>query len=181
MAAPQPLLNFLDYKPARLKIEPVVAYRPDQRQEAQIETTFSVARADADPQRFGLVLSCRFYTATDDQNLPYETEFALLGEFWSLQELREGAIPARVANNALMLLYGVARGIVGQATAGGVHGRFVLPTVVFDELVDRATSDPNSGVAADPAPATNQDSSKDGTTRRAKKPSRSSTKHRETR
>ncbi len=51
--------------------------------------------------------------------------------------------------NALTQLYGVSRGIVGQATAGGINDRFVLPSVTFDDLVRKGADDPASNIISD--------------------------------
>jgi preprotein translocase subunit SecB len=37
--------------------------------------------------------------------------------------------------NGLSILYGVARGVVAQATANCPHGKFILPSVNFIELM----------------------------------------------
>jgi len=39
--------------------------------------------------------------------------------------------------NGLVILYGTARGIVAQATANCLHGKFILPSVNFVELVKK--------------------------------------------
>ena len=145
----RPLLNILDYQPQLLAIIPTAEYRADVPQTAQITTTFNVARHQSENQRFALGMSCRFFADAAEHNLPYTTQIVLSGEFYSLLKLQPNRLPMRVANNALMILYGIARGIVGQATAGGVNGRFVLPSVAFDELVMEATRNPTSGVVLD--------------------------------
>ena len=37
--------------------------------------------------------------------------------------------------NGLAMAYSIARGIVGQATGTSLHGKFILPTVNFIELL----------------------------------------------
>jgi preprotein translocase subunit SecB len=47
----------------------------------------------------------------------------------------EQDIPKMLGPNGLAMAYGIARGIVGQSTGIAIHGRFMLPTVNFVELL----------------------------------------------
>ena len=44
-------------------------------------------------------------------------------------------IPRLLGPNGLAMAYAIARGIVGQATGTSLHGKFLLPTVNFIELL----------------------------------------------
>ncbi len=147
--ASRPLLSFLDYQQLTLRIEPDQAFDRGRPQSAQIETTFGISRHESERQKFLVVFTCHLFRTDENANLPYEVEVGLHGEFYSNLQLGSDGVPARAVLNALSLLYGVGRGIVGQATGGGVNGRFVLPTVTFDELVYQAINNPESQVTAD--------------------------------
>lgn len=47
----------------------------------------------------------------------------------------EKDIPRLLGPNGLAMAYSIARGIVGQATGTSLHGKFILPTVNFVELL----------------------------------------------
>lgn len=47
----------------------------------------------------------------------------------------ESDIPNLLGPNGLAMAYSIVRGIVGQATGTSLHGKFVLPTVNFVELI----------------------------------------------
>jgi preprotein translocase subunit SecB len=47
----------------------------------------------------------------------------------------EEQIPRLLGPNGLAMTYAIARGIVGQATGASPHGKFILPTVNFVELI----------------------------------------------
>lgn len=147
----RPLLNFLDYRLERLRFEPESSFSAETPQRARIEASFGVNRDPKELQRFDVVLNVRFYKDNADENVAYIVDCSLMGEFWANVFLTPVGVPALMVMNALSQLYGVARGIIGQATAGGVHGRFVLPSVTFDELVTQATVDPTSNVITDAA------------------------------
>ncbi len=54
-------------------------------------------------------------------------------EFDSLFPEKE--IPNLLVPNGLAMTYSIARGIVGQATGTSLHGKFLLPSVNFIELI----------------------------------------------
>lgn len=47
----------------------------------------------------------------------------------------EKDIPHLLVPNGLAMTYSIARGIVGQATGTSLHGKFLLPSVNFIELI----------------------------------------------
>lgn len=47
----------------------------------------------------------------------------------------EADIPKLLGPNGLAMAYSIARGILGQATGTALHGKFILPTVNFVELL----------------------------------------------
>ncbi len=47
----------------------------------------------------------------------------------------ETDIPKMLGPNGLAMAYSIVRGIVGQATGTSLHGKFMLPTVNFIELI----------------------------------------------
>ena len=145
----QPLLNFIDYHLARLRVEPEPSFAPEDPQRAQIQTTFAVGRDPEQKQRFEVTLSVNIYKESADENVPYLVEFTIVGQFWSNVLLTSRGIPVLIVINALSLLYGAARGIVGQVTAGGTHHRFVLPSLSFDDSVRRGIGDPESNIIND--------------------------------
>jgi preprotein translocase subunit SecB len=149
-----PLLNVLEYQLRKLSFATDETFRNDAPHTAQISTTFLIARHPEDVQRFGIEFSCRLFKENDGENIPYQTDFSIIGEFASAQRLAPEGVPARVANNALMILYGIARGVVAQLTATGVYGAFVIPAITFDELIQKAISTGETGVVPDEAAGT---------------------------
>ena len=149
--ASQPLLNFIDYRLEAIGITPLDSFDPTSPKRGQITTTFSVSRLPDNPQQFHLALVVEFTRRAETENVPYEARIAMTGEFFSMLQLRaDQPIPEIVAKNALTLLYGTARGIAGQLTADGSNGRFVLPTVTFDELLQLSMANEGSGIGPNP-------------------------------
>lgn len=145
----RPLLDFLDYHVSRIQVEPETSFNEELPGRAQIQTSFAVARDPEQAQRFRLTLSLKTFKGAEDENLPYVVELTVVGDFRSAIVIPSEGVPGQVVTNALALLYGVARGIVGQLTADGANNRFTLPTVSFALLVNTAIGKTGSHVIAD--------------------------------
>ena len=67
---------------------------------------------------------------------PYRISITLLGFFEiPVQDSGEELSKALLMPNGLAMMYSIARGIVGQATGTSLHGKFLLPTVNFVEVL----------------------------------------------
>ncbi|MHB0970964.1 MAG: hypothetical protein ACYC7A_20110 [Thermoanaerobaculia bacterium] len=101
--------------------------------------TFAAQRPEGDDStgEFRAFLDLTFTAGTEESNVPYDVRIAVLAYFQTPIDMGPDRtkMPARVINNALMIIYGIARGIVGQATAANAHGQFVLPAMTFDRLI----------------------------------------------
>lgn len=71
------------------------------------------------------------------KGMPYYLSFSITGLF-SLPEKTDNTTKSNLKNlNAPSILYGIARGIVSQITASGIHGKLILPAVNFVELINQ--------------------------------------------
>src|SRR5438045_7375498 len=122
-----PLINVNEYLLHSLTFLPREDYKPEEPVKCQVETGF---RADRDPshdRRFGIRLSLRYHSEhMAEANLPYGLTIVVEGYF-EYPFAFEGPVPKNLILNALMILYGIARGVVAQLTAAAVNGKFVLP------------------------------------------------------
>ncbi len=71
---------------------------------------------------------------------PYQLHLKLNGFFSFPEGTEEETIKKMIGLNGLVILYGTARGFVAQATANCLHGKFILPSVNFVELLKRKAS-----------------------------------------
>jgi preprotein translocase subunit SecB len=144
-----PAINIRAYTVERLEIaERRGTYDPSVPLFSQIEVQFAAnAEAGAD-HRFGVALRLKLHDEglPRPANMPYWLTIHLSGVFDTRGTVAPTAIPAPLVHNALTLLYGVARGIVGDATSNFPRGRIVLPSVTFDSLVEKAQRDPATPV-----------------------------------
>jgi preprotein translocase subunit SecB len=66
---------------------------------------------------------------------PYRIQIHLISFIEFDERYPEHDIPKLLVPNGLAMTYSIARGIVGQATGTSLHGKYILPTVNFVELV----------------------------------------------
>jgi preprotein translocase subunit SecB len=98
---------------------------------------FDVQRDANDRHAFRIIMRVNF--ASDgyipEANPAYGISLMIVGDFSFANGTDEDLMQRMVRINGSSILYGIARGIVGQATGASKHGQFVLPTVNFVEIV----------------------------------------------
>jgi preprotein translocase subunit SecB len=89
------------------------------------------------------------------RGLPYELRLHLCGVFSFEPDTPQEKQEYIIHMSGPAMLYGIARGIIAQATALGPHGKYTLPSINFIELMEReakkakkANKTPNSGTHA---------------------------------
>jgi len=97
---------------------------------------FDFFRNDASEPRFLVRLTVDLGEESG-RSLPYQIHLAVFAAFDATNDSNNTLIEQLVATNAAPILYGIARGIIGQATAQAIHGPYVLPTVNFIELAKK--------------------------------------------
>ena len=71
---------------------------------------------------------------------PYRISIALQAFVEFDKAISEDKISTLLGPNGLAMTYAIARGIVGQATGTSLHGKFLLPTVNFIDLLEKKYS-----------------------------------------
>jgi preprotein translocase subunit SecB len=112
----------------------------------RVTVSFGMQRpdgVDAADREFRVILELDWGGAENPESNPaYDVQITLVSYFETPAVLGDDRtkIPARILNNALMIAYGVARGIVGTATATNERGQFVLPAITFDALIEKSNA-----------------------------------------
>jgi preprotein translocase subunit SecB len=70
---------------------------------------------------------------------PYYVFLDITGYFTFQENTAPNTMDKMIAFNGPAILYGVARGVVAQVTGNGRHGKYVLPTINFVELLKKQT------------------------------------------
>jgi preprotein translocase subunit SecB len=86
------------------------------------------------------------------QGLPYQFRVGLSGIFSFLPEATDDEKSQFLYYNAPAMLYGIARGMVGEVTATGRQKRYILPSVNFQKVFQarqrrRARQKPKQGAS----------------------------------
>lgn len=145
----KPLLTILDFTLLEFSVQRHELYRAGEALQASVRSTYRIGRIDESPERFGIFLTLEYFASKESENIPYDLTIGLSGDFASFARLDADAVPETMVVNALAMLYGVARGIVGQTTAKAAHGSFTLPAITFYDLVADSLQNDRPGVISD--------------------------------
>jgi preprotein translocase subunit SecB len=146
MAAPK--LTIRRYEIEEVAVREINGYDENHDANGTVEYALGTSRAKDDRQAFRVILALSF-VAEKGRNVPYEVTLRLTGYFTSNVWLPERHLPASIATNAATILYGIARGLIGQITSSGVHGLFVLPTLLFSNFLAESAQNEKSGIISD--------------------------------
>lgn len=143
-----PAINIRGYAIEALSLEPLVGFDPETQVISKIAVEFNFGVEN--PRSFATLLRIRLEKEDESdglkQNLPYSTVVGIRGWFETPFDLNSKLVPAPMANNALMVLYGTLRGFLAQTTSMFSNGPMVLPAVTFEEMVANAARQPSSAV-----------------------------------
>ena len=103
-----------------------------------IDLDFDIKRNSDNPLNFMIDLRVDINPREEDfDKCDYRIHLTLSGFFSFESGITEEAISNMIAPNGLSMLYGVARGVVANATAMSWHGKFVLPSLNLIEIIKR--------------------------------------------
>lgn len=126
-------------------------YAADQISSAGINVDFDVQRSDSNPHEFRITMTIGLAEGdyAPEDNPPYTISLRIVGYFIFVAGTEETKMQRMIHLNGSSILYGIARGLIGQATGASIHGQFVLPAVNFVSLVQsradqRAPIDPRT-------------------------------------
>src|SRR4051812_44740071 len=116
-------------------------YKPDQQSSGPIDVEFQVQKDEVTPRVYRIDMRIQLaaggYTA--EENTPYAVDLKMVGYLTFAAATSQDVMNRMIFINGPAILFGIARGIVGQATGASKHGQFVLPTVNFVEMEKERT------------------------------------------
>jgi len=139
----QSLLNMDEFLVEEFTVRGNPKYKAD-KVESDVKLSFSLKRKGKEPffmmpMTIDVNKTKKFFSSA-----PYYIFLRITGFFSFLEGTDEETIKRMIGLNGLAILYGVAMGTVAQATANCLHGKFLLPSVNFVELLKaKATSKPS--------------------------------------
>lgn len=129
------LLNFEEYFVEEISVKTNPQFEKKGQNEGEIAISFDIKRKDMEP-RFMIPMEIKLnHSKKDSFNAPYQVMLKITGFFSFPKGTDEETIHKMIGLNGLSILYGVARGVVAQATGNCPHGKFILPSVNFIELM----------------------------------------------
>lgn len=137
----QALLNINDYVVEEMMVKGNADYqKPAKEQEGQIDIAFNARRKGKEPLFMITMMIELNKSKKAFANNAYYVYLKINGFFAFTKEADEVTMQKMISLNGLVMLYGIARGVVAQATANGAHGKFVLPAVNFVELIKNSST-----------------------------------------
>lgn len=140
------LLEVDGYNVSAVRFDANPKYNDEQRSTGGIDVDFDVYPHVENPLLFHVAMTIDI-AADEVCNEPYGLYLHLNGYFSFKPEAPEETIRKMLFSNAVPILYGIARGYVGQLTGTAPHGPLMLPSVNFVELADRKREAQESGSA----------------------------------
>jgi len=132
----QAQLNINDYAVEELTVKGNPEYqKPSKEQQGQIDIAFKMKRKGKEPLfMITMIIELNKSKKAFIANA-YYVYMKINGFFGFPKDTDEETMQKMIGLNGVVMLFGVARGVVAQATANGAHGKFVLPAVNFVELI----------------------------------------------
>lgn len=130
-------LQLRDYYIESLHVEANKSFKADGNKlhESALIVDFDFRKRDDYPL-FRIDLDVRINPTEESfRNAPYRIHIRTQTYLDFDPSTPESEIARMIGPNGLAMAYAIARGIVGQATGTSLHGKFLLPTVNFVELI----------------------------------------------
>lgn len=134
-----PSLDVQAYHVHELWLRALEDYEPERPSRGGISVDFDVQQSEADQSRYRIIMRINLAEGgySPEENPPYALRIVIFGYFAFDEGTSEEVMLRMINFNGLSILYGIARGLMGQATGSSVHGQFLLPAVNFVGLLEK--------------------------------------------
>jgi preprotein translocase subunit SecB len=133
----QALLNIDNYFVEDISIRTNPGYKKAKAEQGALEISFDIKRKGTEPRFMVLMQVDVNKSKKSFSGAAYQISLKIIGFFSFVEGTAEETMNKMIGLNGLTILYGVSRGIVAQATANCPHGKFILPSVNFVELLKK--------------------------------------------
>jgi|Deesub1362A_J573_1020465.scaffolds.fasta_scaffold23972_2 preprotein translocase subunit SecB len=130
-------LDIEEYFVEEVRVKANPDYSGEISHEGEISVSFNIKRKGTEPFFMIPMIINVNKTKKAFETAPYQIVLRITGFFRFKEGTDEVTIKKMIGLNAPAMLYSIARGIVSQTTAQSLHGKFILPTVNFVELVTK--------------------------------------------
>jgi preprotein translocase subunit SecB len=131
-----PPLDVRRYYVEELIFRALREYDAGRTMSSAIDVDFNVQQDEVAPLAYRITMRIQLAPNgyTEEENAPYSIDFSIVGDFTFAEGTADEVAQRMIYINGPSILFGIARGITGQATGASKHGQFVLPTVNFVEI-----------------------------------------------
>jgi preprotein translocase subunit SecB len=136
-----PQLDIFAYHVDEFELRALDGYDVERKIAATFNIDFDHEQDENDARNFRIVMKINFaeHGYVTEENAPYSIRLTLTGYFTFVDGTSQETMVRMIQVNGSSILFGIARGFVGQATGASRHRQFVLPAVNFIELVNART------------------------------------------
>jgi len=131
------LLDIEEYFVEEIRVIANPDYSGGPDHEGMVSVSFNTKRKGTEPIFMIQMVINVNKTKKAFETAAYQIVLKITGFFSFKEGTDEETIKKMISLNAPAILYSIARGIVSQTTAQSVHGKFILPTVNFVELLKK--------------------------------------------
>ena len=136
----QARLDITEYFVRELIVRENPAYKAKESYEGEVKISYNIKRKGPE-LLFRIDMTAQVGSPKKMASAyPYYSSISLTGLFKFLEETDEDTIAKMIHLNGLSILYGIARGIVSQATSTCTYGKYILPTINFIEVIKRQST-----------------------------------------
>lgn len=141
MNASPPSLNIDQFFVEEIHVKANPAYREQKKpaHETKLEASMSIKRKEKFPEFMVSIELDINKSEKDFKTNPYCIVLKIIGFFSFVKGTDEQTMERMIRLNGSAILYGIARGVVAQATCNSIHDKFILPTVNFVEITEKQT------------------------------------------
>jgi preprotein translocase subunit SecB len=132
----QALLNIKEYFVDEISVRTNHDFAKKDVSTSVVNVDFEIKRSNANPLEFMIPMTIEVNNQeTSFSVAEYLVVLKLTGFFCFVEGTDEEIINKMIGPSGLSILYGVARGVVAQVTGNSWHGKFILPSMNFIELM----------------------------------------------
>jgi preprotein translocase subunit SecB len=146
-------LDIESYYVRELHLKTNLDFDDDKPATGELDVDYDVLLHPDDPLRFQVGLSVAVGFDEQRTNEPYSLLVVIHGFFRFMEGTDDETKSRMMFSNAVPIMYGIARGCVGQATGTGFYGPLMLPPFNFVKLAqDKAQRESDAQPKPLPAP-----------------------------
>ena len=132
----QALLDITEYHVDNVEIRANPDYKECDVASGNIKVDFDIKQNNDNPLLFMITLFIELNNSKKAlSSAEYKIKFDITGYFSFSEGTPEETVDKMIAPSGLSILYGVARGVLAQITGNFKHGKFILPTLNFIEII----------------------------------------------